>query len=43
MPDNWEIAHGRNPQDGTDHNIPMPSGYTAIEEYINELADDLVP
>ena len=38
MPDTWEAQHGLNPQDGDDHNTIMPSGYTAIEDYINGLA-----
>src|SRR5690606_20865191 len=41
MPDAWEQAHGLNPNNGSDHNTIMPSGYTAIEEYINEIADVL--
>lgn len=46
MPDEWENIHGLNPQNGTDHSNIMPSGYTAIEQYINNLAsrmgDDLI-
>ncbi len=42
MADAWETAHELNPGDGTDHDTLMPSGYTAIETYINELADTLV-
>lgn len=41
MPDSWEKTHGLNPGNGKDHNKAMPSGYTAIEEYINELAEKL--
>ncbi|MES9945689.1 MAG: endo alpha-1,4 polygalactosaminidase [Candidatus Thiodiazotropha sp.] len=38
MPDDWENSHGlSNTTD--DHNSVMSSGYTAIEAYINELAD----
>lgn len=41
MPDDWESSHGLNP--GVDDSATvMPSGYTAIEEYINELADAIV-
>lgn len=40
--DGWETTHGLDPSNGNDHATVMPSGYTAIEEYINELADDLV-
>lgn len=43
MPDTWEQAQGLNPRDGSDHKKILPSGYTAIEEYINKLAADLVP
>lgn len=41
MPDAWESANGLD-SGIDDHNRSMPSGYTAIEEYINELADSLV-
>ncbi len=40
MPDNWEALHGLNPAIA-DNNTTMPSGYTAIEEYINGLATAL--
>lgn len=42
MADDWELGNGLNPGDGNDHTTVMPSGYTAIEEYINQLADRLV-
>ena len=42
MPDEWEKANGLNPNDGTDHSKLMKSGYTAIEEYCNELAENLI-
>jgi len=46
MPDDWENDNGLDPQNGSDHNTVMPSGYTALEEYINGLAsqmgDDLI-
>jgi hypothetical protein len=38
LPDAWEAAHGLDPRDPSDHGKAMPSGYTAIEEYGNELA-----
>ncbi len=38
MPDTWEKAHGLNPEDAEDRNAIAPSGYTWIEEYLNELA-----
>ncbi len=42
MADGWEADHGLDPANGDDHATPMPSGYTAIEEYVNELSDVLV-
>lgn len=42
MPDTWETAHGLN-KNADDHNTVMPSGYTAIEDYINEVAQSLIP
>jgi len=41
MADAWELAHGLDPTGADDFNTVMPSGYTAIEVYINELAEDL--
>jgi len=41
MPNIWENQNGLNPNDGNDHTTVMPSGYTAIEEYINGLATNL--
>ncbi len=43
MPDNWETAHGLNPN-LDDHNGTNLSaaGYTNLEVYLNELADRLV-
>jgi hypothetical protein len=38
MPDDWETSHGLNPADSTDRNIIGSSGYTKLEEYLNELA-----
>jgi pectate lyase len=42
MPDDWESARGLSPKDPADASKLMPSGYTAIEEYINERADELI-
>lgn len=42
MPDTWEDQNGLDSADGNDYNTVMPSGYTAIEAYINEVADSLV-
>jgi pectate lyase len=39
MADAWESAHGLDPGNGDDHSTVRPSGYTAIEEYVNELSD----
>lgn len=41
MPDDWEVSRGLNPQQDDSATV-RPSGYTAIEEYINELADQLL-
>lgn len=43
MADAWETAHGLDPADGNDHATVLANGYTAIESYINELADQLLP
>jgi len=43
MADAWETAHGLSPSNGDDHATVLASGYTAIETYINALADQLVP
>jgi len=37
MADAWERAHGLSPS-ADDHNRPMPSGYTVIEEYCHQMA-----
>ncbi len=42
MPDAWEVARGLNPASAADASSVRSSGYTAIEEYINELADSLL-
>ena len=41
MPDSWEDTKGLD-SFTPDHNTIMPSGYTAIEDYINEVADQLI-
>lgn len=43
MADAWESDNGLDPMNGNDHSTVMPSGYTAIEEYVNELAEALIP
>ena len=35
MPDNWEKAHGLNPEDPKDGNEIGKDGYTNIENYLN--------
>jgi len=51
MPDKWEKAHGLDPKNPKDANKIVPAGaskgnrhrgYTYIEYYINELADNIV-
>jgi pectate lyase len=42
IPDDWEITRGLNKNDPRDYNKRMPSGYTAIEEYISERAEALL-
>jgi hypothetical protein len=43
IPDTWETAHGLNPNDPSDAIEMDPcTGYTYLEEYINELADSLM-
>ena len=39
MPDSWESEQGLDPNDGEDHRTVMSNGYTAIEVYINQVAD----
>ena len=41
MPDEWEAGHGLDRQKDDSARV-MPSGYTAIEDYINELAARLI-
>jgi hypothetical protein len=43
MPDSWETAHSLNPNNASDRTTPMNGGYNAVEVYLNELADNLVP
>jgi len=51
MPDEWEKAHGLNPNDPKDSSKVVPAGaskddrhkgYTCIEFYVNDLADKLI-
>ena len=41
MPDDWEKANGLDPNDPADCTKVLDSGYTAIEEYCNRLAERL--
>lgn len=43
MAGSWEVDRGLDPTDGSDHSTVLASGYTAIEEYIHELAQALIP
>ena len=43
IPDDWESEHGLNKTDPGDFNKVMLSGYTAVEEYINDRAHLLIP
>ena len=40
MPDDWETAHSLNSNDASDRNLTGPSGYTRLEEYLNERGND---
>lgn len=42
MPDAWELEQGLDPSNADDHAFVMPSGYTAIEAWLNQRADELV-
>ena len=42
MPDAWETAHGLNPSDPADGAATATNGYTHVENYLNELAGDLI-
>jgi hypothetical protein len=37
IPDDWERAHGLNPNDATDAQKLRPDGYTNLEAYLNGL------
>lgn len=42
LPDDWEASHGLDAKNAADHSKIMPSGYPAIEECANEVADRLI-
>lgn len=41
MPDEWELANGLDPSDGSDHAAVQASGYTAIETFLHGLASEI--
>ena len=43
MADAWELQHGLDPTDASDNVSVRPSGYMAIEAYVNDLAESLLP
>jgi hypothetical protein len=42
MPDEWEEAHGLDPEDLSDFKTETPSRYLFLEVYLNELAGDTI-
>ena len=43
MPDDWEKAHGLNPNDGSDaKNYNLSPDYTNLEIYLNSLVQSFV-
>jgi len=43
MADAWELSNGLNPADPADRNTLAPSGYTALEVYLNSLLGETIP
>lgn len=43
MPDAWETDHGLNPASSADAMATAPNGYANLENYVNELAGDIIP
>jgi hypothetical protein len=43
MADDWELSKGLNPADPADRNTLSPSGYTALEVYLNSLMGETIP
>lgn len=43
MADSWELANGLNPTDPADRNTLAPSGYSALEVYLNSLMGETIP
>jgi hypothetical protein len=42
MPDEWELERGLDPTRGADRNRVLESGYTALEEYLAEVAEQVL-
>lgn len=41
IPDDWEIAHGLDPENSADQKLNRNNrGYTNLEEYLNDIAED---
>jgi len=43
IPDSWELARDLNPNDPSDGPKVNSNGYTNVENYLNELAGDVIP
>jgi pectate lyase len=43
MPDPWEKAHALDPANAADGPALAPNGYTNVENYLNQLAGDVIP
>ena len=41
MPDEWETAHGLDPNNASDGKVVTESGYTNLEIYLNSLVEDI--
>lgn len=42
IPDSWESGHGLNPANASDGSAIASNGYTNVENYLNELAGDVI-
>jgi hypothetical protein len=42
MPDAWEKAHDLDPNNADDGPALSPNGYTNLENYLNQLAGDII-
>jgi hypothetical protein len=43
MDDNWEATNSLNPNDPSDGNLYVESGYTVLEVYLNSLVGETIP